>query len=118
MANKISAADSKVIEEFGFEIGEPPVFAQTRRSKHADRWDAAMRMAIKISDNPQPWLKMMTYDNSASPNNLARQINADDRPEFYDESGDFEAKVAADDAAKSSFSIWIKFVPTEVAEAE
>lgn len=110
MATKIDKATADVVAEFDFQIGEPPAFAITRKSKHAERWAAAMKVAQKIT--PQS-VRMVSYDNSASPNNLARAINNDERDEFLTTDGKFTAKSAKDDIAGTSYSVWLMFTPNE-----
>lgn len=113
---KITAADAKAIEEFDFAIGEPPAFAITRKSKHAERWAAAMTVA---KNHPGKFLKMITYPGSkgsAGAGTLAAAINNNERKEFITEDGQFSCKKAKDNIEGTSYSVWLKFEPNAVEE--
>jgi hypothetical protein len=106
MVTKLTAADTKLLDEFNFEVAEPPAFAITRTSKHAERWAAAVKFCTA---HPGTTIKLISYPNNGSSGNLAKQINNNDRSEFLGHGGVFSAKSARDDIEGNSYSVYLTF---------
>lgn len=107
---RLSKADEALIDQFDFEIGEPPERERTRTSKHAERFAAARTVAMKV---PGKSLKVLTYPQASSAYSQAKAINNGENRLFKDDFQDWKAVAALDpqEGNEKAYSVWLTYEP-------
>lgn len=88
---RLTKADEKVTEEFGFEFAEAPVSDNTRRSRYDALWTNARTLCMKF---PGKTLKVRVHNNPSAAYADAKAINNGDKHAFKEDYSDWTAKAA------------------------
>jgi hypothetical protein len=108
---KMSASDSRTLEEFGFEFSAPPEIAISRRSKHEAMWEAAKELCSKY---PGQSLKVIEYDKRTTAYQTARAINNGANKAFTEDFHEWTAKASVLSADEpDTFAIWLTYNGSE-----
>lgn len=91
---RLTSADEKALEEFGFVFEEPPEGEATRRSRYDPMWAAAKVLCEK---NVGKSLKVRSYNNASTAYNDAKAINNGEKKQFEGEADQWTAVAVKND---------------------